>query len=57
MIGLAQATEVLKIILGFGEVLSGKLWLFNAKAMKVEIIEFMSQRNTEKFTEDLREDI
>jgi len=43
MIGLVQATEVLKIILGFGEVLSGKLWLFNAKTMKSECIEFITQ--------------
>lgn len=31
MIGVAQANEVLKIIVGYGEVLSGKIWTFNAK--------------------------
>jgi len=31
IIGVAQANEVLKIIVGYGEVLSGKLWMFNAK--------------------------
>jgi len=43
MIGLVQATEVLKIIVGFGEVFSGKLWLFNAKTMQSESIEFEPQ--------------
>ena len=42
MIGVAQANEVLKIILGFGDILSGKLWLFNAKTMQAECIEFAS---------------
>lgn len=31
IIGIAQANEVLKIIVGYGEVLSGKIWTFNAK--------------------------
>jgi len=43
MIGLVQATEVLKIIVGFGEVFSGKLWLFNTKTMQSESIEFEPQ--------------
>lgn len=51
MIGIVQATEVLKIITGFGEVLSGKLWLFNGKTMETEVIEFVSQSYTEKGSE------
>ncbi len=39
MVGIAQATEVLKIVVGFGQVLSGKLWLFNAKTMESSLIE------------------
>ena len=39
-IGVLQATEVLKIILGIGEVLSGKLMLFNALQAKIQTIAF-----------------
>lgn len=38
MIGCAETAEVLKIIGGFGEVLSGKLWIMNLKTMEVNII-------------------
>ena len=40
IMGNMQANEVLKIILGYGEVLSGKLWLFNAKTNTTQSIHF-----------------
>ena len=40
MVGMVQANEVLKIILELGEVLSGKLWLYNAKKLIPQIIKF-----------------
>jgi adenylyltransferase/sulfurtransferase len=45
IIGVAQANEVLKIIVGYGEVLSGKLWLFNAKNNSSYTISF-DKRNS-----------
>ncbi len=54
-VGVAQANEVLKIILNFGNVLSGKLWVFDAKTMCSELIEIVSQSYTEKNTEIHRE--
>ena len=44
-VGLIQATEILKIILGKGEVLSGRLLLFEALQMRFEPIEV--KRNPE----------
>ena len=40
MIGCAEATEVLKIIGEYGEVLSGKLWTINVKTMETHLISF-----------------
>lgn len=40
IIGSLQANEVLKIILGIGEVLSGKLLLFDALQMQTQLIPF-----------------
>jgi adenylyltransferase/sulfurtransferase len=39
-LGMFQATEVLKIILGIGEVLSGKLLLYNALNCQTQLIDF-----------------
>ncbi len=36
--GCVEATEVIKIICGFGEVLSDKLWTIDLKTMRTEII-------------------
>lgn len=47
IIGIAQATEVLKIIVGFAEPLSGKVWLYNAKTSTTDIIEFQKQTHAE----------
>ncbi|SHI38482.1 adenylyltransferase and sulfurtransferase [Hymenobacter daecheongensis DSM 21074] len=40
LIGCAQATEVLKVILGLGEVLSGRLWVFDALSFQTRILRF-----------------
>lgn len=40
LIGCAQANEVLKIIIGYGEVLSGKLWHIDLKTMATHTILF-----------------
>ena len=45
IIGVAQANEVLKIIVGYGEVLSGKIWTFNAKTNSSYSIEFVNTNN------------
>ena len=44
-VGVIQATEILKIILGKGQVLSGRLLLFEALQMRFEPIEV--KRNPE----------
>lgn len=38
IVGCAEATEVLKIIGGYGEVLSGKLWVIDLKTMQTHLI-------------------
>ena len=48
IIGSTQANEVLKIIIGYGEVLSGKLWLFNAKTNSTQQIEFSKTNHPER---------
>ncbi len=48
IIGCMQANEVLKIILGYGEVLAGQLWIFNAKTNQSQAIEFPSRTNIER---------
>lgn len=40
LIGTAQATEVLKIIAGFGEVLAGRLWVFDARTFQTRTLRF-----------------
>ncbi len=40
IIGVAQANEVLKIIVGYGEVLSGKMWMFNTKNNSSYVVSF-----------------
>lgn len=40
MVGCAEAAEVLKIIGGYGEVLSGKLWTIDLKTMETHLISF-----------------
>lgn len=38
IVGCVEATEVLKIIGGYGEVLSGKLWVIDLKTMQTHIL-------------------
>jgi molybdopterin/thiamine biosynthesis adenylyltransferase len=45
VVGVIQATEILKLILGKGEVLNGRLLLFEALQMRFEPIEV--KRNPE----------
>lgn len=40
LVGCAQATETLKVILGLGEVLSGRLWLFDALSFQTRALRF-----------------
>ncbi|TGD81864.1 molybdopterin-synthase adenylyltransferase MoeB [Hymenobacter wooponensis] len=40
LVGTAQATEVLKVILGIGEVLSGRLWMFDALTFQTRLLKF-----------------
>ena len=40
LIGCAQATEALKVILGLGEVLRGRLWIFDALSFQSRILRF-----------------
>ncbi|OUJ76178.1 molybdopterin-synthase adenylyltransferase MoeB [Hymenobacter crusticola] len=40
LIGCAQATETMKVILGLGEVLRGRLWLFDALSFQTRILRF-----------------
>lgn len=47
ILGSLQANEVLKLILGLGDVLSGKLMLFNALNLQTNIIQFA--KNEEEF--------
>ena len=55
MVGITQANEVLKIILGYGEVLSGKLWMYNAKNNSTQKIEFESLGESEDRAKNLEE--
>ncbi|MCC8188997.1 MAG: HesA/MoeB/ThiF family protein [Bacteroides sp.] len=38
IVGCVEATEVIKIICGFGEILSGKLWTIDLRSMQSNII-------------------
>ncbi|MET4105825.1 molybdopterin-synthase adenylyltransferase MoeB [Hymenobacter sp. UYP22] len=40
LVGTAQATEALKVVLGIGEVLSGRLWLFDALTFQTRTLKF-----------------
>lgn len=40
LVGLAQATETLKVLLGIGEVLSGRLWVFDALTFQSRTLRF-----------------
>ncbi|MBG8554290.1 molybdopterin-synthase adenylyltransferase MoeB [Hymenobacter guriensis] len=40
LVGTAQATETLKVLLGMGEVLSGRLWLFDALTFQTRTLRF-----------------
>lgn len=40
LIGCAEANEVIKIICGYGEVLSGKLWTMDLRTLQSYIIDF-----------------
>ncbi|RFP66724.1 HesA/MoeB/ThiF family protein [Hymenobacter lapidiphilus] len=40
VVGTAQATETLKVLLGLGEVLSGRLWLFDALTFQTRTLRF-----------------
>ena len=51
MIGLLQANEVIKIIAGLGEVLSGKMLQFNALNMNFETFAFELNPENKKITE------
>lgn len=44
VLGAMQANEVLKIVLGFGEVLSGKLYLYNSLDNSAQIIEIQNYK-------------
>ncbi len=41
LVGTAQATETLKVLLGIGEVLSGRLWLFDALTFQTRTLKFV----------------
>jgi molybdopterin/thiamine biosynthesis adenylyltransferase/rhodanese-related sulfurtransferase len=43
LVGCAQATETLKVILGLGEILSGRLWLFDALSFQTRTLRFARQ--------------
>ena len=40
LVGCAQATEALKVILGLGEVLSGRLWMLDTLTFQTRILKF-----------------
>ncbi|RTQ46738.1 molybdopterin-synthase adenylyltransferase MoeB [Hymenobacter gummosus] len=40
LVGTVQATEALKVVLGLGEVLSGRLWLLDALTMQTRTLRF-----------------
>lgn len=40
LVGTVQATEALKVVLGLGEVLSGRLWLLDALTMQIRTLRF-----------------
>ena len=40
IVGCAEANEVIKLICGYGDVLSGKLWHIDLKTMETQILQF-----------------
>jgi adenylyltransferase/sulfurtransferase len=55
IIGTMQANEVLKIILGYGEVLSGKLFWFSAKHNSSQTIQFEKQAHNKQVPKTIEE--
>jgi adenylyltransferase/sulfurtransferase len=53
LIGCAQATETLKVILGLGEVLRGRLWLFDALTFQTRILRFSRQPEQARINLDI----
>jgi molybdopterin/thiamine biosynthesis adenylyltransferase/rhodanese-related sulfurtransferase len=51
MVGCMQANEVLKIILGIGKVLSGKLWTFDALQNTTHYIQFEKSPHSHQITQ------
>lgn len=51
IIGVMQASEVIKIITGVGEVLSGKLLLFDSLSMNFDIVTFTRNEDAANITE------
>ncbi|TGE21348.1 molybdopterin-synthase adenylyltransferase MoeB [Hymenobacter aquaticus] len=43
LVGCAQATETLKVILNLGDILSGRLWLFDALSFQTRTLRFARQ--------------
>ncbi|MCB2378487.1 HesA/MoeB/ThiF family protein [Hymenobacter sp. BT635] len=43
LVGCAQATETIKVILGLGDILSGRLWLFDALSFQTRTLRFARQ--------------
>ncbi|MCU0416212.1 MAG: HesA/MoeB/ThiF family protein [Cytophagaceae bacterium] len=50
IVGCFQANEVIKIITGMGEVLSGKLWLYNALQNSTDVIKFFRTDQADSIT-------
>ena len=46
LIGTAQAAEVLKMLLGIGEVLRGRLWIFDALSFESRLLKFARRAET-----------
>lgn len=57
IIGCLQANEVIKMICGFGELLSGKLLLFDALNLQTRLISFSRNVNEIKKVKELKGDL
>jgi molybdopterin/thiamine biosynthesis adenylyltransferase/rhodanese-related sulfurtransferase len=51
LIGIAQATEAIKVIAGIGEPLSGRLWLFNALTLTTQILTLTADPRSREIAE------
>ncbi|MFI2744437.1 molybdopterin-synthase adenylyltransferase MoeB [Zhouia sp. PK063] len=47
MVGCMQANEVIKMIIGYGKVLSGRLLVFDAKTYEYHCLQYKKQKETE----------